>query len=280
MLAQPEVPDDIREPGTVPFPGGVLLVAPHMDDETLGCGALLTSFDWNGRMHVAFATDGALSPVETAASPSIELPGIRRREALAAMAVLGVEDSNVHFLDLPDGGLRSHTSRLATRLRELVDRTRPAFLLVPFRYDRHPDHLAINHVAVHLVREDRSRQLRLIEYFVYARWRLLPSGDVRRCLRPGRGVEIRPDAAAMRKRMALACYRSQTTLFYPWQKRPILTNELVNRVCAEPETFVVHGPASFERKVFARSRGWIPVAHRIEPVLKRGKDRVVEWLQR
>ena len=279
MLAPPEIGGDIRDNG-VPFPGGVLLVAPHMDDETLGCGALLTSFDWDGEMHVAFATDGARSPLETPrCSASTELPGIRRREAYAAMAVLGIEDGNVHFLDMPDGGLRWQMGRLGTRLRELVDRTRPAFLLVPFRYDRHPDHLAINHVAVNIVREDRARALRLVEYFVYAKWRLLPSGDVRQCLHRERIVQIEPDAAAMRKRMALACYRSQTTLFYPWQKRPILTNALVNRVCAEPETFVVHGPASFDRKVFARSRRWIPVAHRIEPVLKRGKDRVVEWLQ-
>jgi LmbE family N-acetylglucosaminyl deacetylase len=281
MLTLHEAAGRAADGEAIPFPGGVLLVAPHMDDETLGCGALLAGFRWAGSVHIAFATDGARSPQQGSDRDpaSVELPMIRRREALEAMAVLDIDEDHVHFLDLPDGELHGHTARLRDKLHELVERLCPAWLLVPFRYDRHPDHLAVNRVAAELVCEHATRRLSVVEYFVYSKWRLLSSGDVRTYLVSDRVVRIGPtEAMSAKKQQALACYRSQTTLFYPWQRRPILTSALRNRVCTEAEIFVVHAPASFERAVFARSRAWIPVAHRIEPVLKRGKDRLVEWL--
>ena len=150
MHASPEL-ELVRPParGDSPFPGCVLLIAPHMDDETLGCGALMASYEWANSLHVAFATDGARSPVSRArrAEPVRELPAIRRGEAFEALRILGVAEANVHFFDLPDGELRGAHALFRDRLLALTGRLRPTTVLVPFRYDRHPDHLAVNRVT-------------------------------------------------------------------------------------------------------------------------------------
>ena len=260
------------------FDGSLLVFAPHMDDESLGCGLLLAGHLAKERVHVVFVTDGSHSPAQATQSPdqARELVGVRMREARAATAVLGVPAANVQFMDLEDGTLQRRALELRAALVEQVRRVLPRFVFVPFRYDRHPDHLAINH-AVCGARRDGAIQADVVEYFVYSQWRLLSSGDVRDYLAAESLRRLDPGAAAAIKRRAIECHRSQTTRFYDWQTRPILTRALVDRVCAEPETFLMHDPSVQGSRVFARARTWIPIAHRAEPALKRWKDRLAGW---
>jgi LmbE family N-acetylglucosaminyl deacetylase len=72
---------------------------------------------------------------------------VRKNESVTALGLLGVPRENLRFLDLPEADLRSHTQELARLLREHLSVLRPDHVLVPFRYDRHPDHLAVNRVA-------------------------------------------------------------------------------------------------------------------------------------
>jgi hypothetical protein len=51
----------------------------------------------------------------------------------------------------------------------------------------------------------------------------------------------------------------------------------VERVCAEPEVYLLHDARRPGRQALARSRTWVPVAHRLEPWLKRCKDRLTGW---
>ena len=260
------------------FDGTMVVFAPHMDDESLGCGLLLASRPDKERLHVVFVTDGAHSPALATQSPdqAAELARLRMQEALAAAAALGVPAANVQFLGFEDGTLAGSGERLRTALIEQVRGLAPQFVFVPFRYDRHPDHLAI-HRAICSARREGAIQADVVEYFVYSQWRLLSSGDVRDYLAPESLRRLEPGPATAIKRRAIECHRSQTTCFYDWQTRPILTRELVDRVCAEPETFLLHDPALQGNRVFARARAWIPIAHRVEPALKRWKDRLTGW---
>jgi LmbE family N-acetylglucosaminyl deacetylase len=260
------------------FAGTTLVLAPHMDDESLGCGLLLASRPDKQRLHVGFATDGARSPArpgQTRAEAK-ELAALRRQEALAALGVLGVPEGNTAFLDFEDGTLRSRRSQLEGALASLIGRLQPAWVFVPFRYDRHPDHLALRAAASAACKRSAGNA-RLAEYFVYTQWRLLRSGDVRDYVSAEHLRCLQPDPLAMLKRRALECHRSQTTCCYSWQTRPILTRELLDRVCGEPEYFLLHDPAIEGRAVLARGRTWVPVAHRLEPLLKRWKDRLGGW---
>jgi len=260
------------------FDGAILVIAPHMDDESLGCGLLLASRPDKDRLHVVFATDGSHSPARAGQSPeeARDLARVRREEALAALAVLGVPTGNAGFLGFEDGTLERSGARLEAAIVEQARQRGAAFVFVPFRYDRHPDHLAINRAAW-AARHRGAIEAAVVEYFVYSQWRLLRSGDVREYLLPDllRRLDVGP--AMPLKRRALECHRSQTTRFFEWQTRPILTTELLDRVCAGPETFLVQDPAREGQPVLARGRAWVPFAHRAEPVLKRWKDRLAGW---
>ena len=116
-----------------------------MDDEVLACGGTIAQLSHRAQVHVVYATDGARSY-----SPSVpwldrtspELGTVRKTEAKAALQVLGVSSANLHFLDFPDGELERHAAAFERSFIELLRRLRPDYVLVPFRYDRHPDHRA------------------------------------------------------------------------------------------------------------------------------------------
>lgn len=257
------------------LPGRVVLAIPHMDDGVLACGGTLAQLTDPGRVHVVYASDGRASPEPLIASRdrvTHDLFEVRRAEAIAAMGRLGVAPQQLHFLALPDRQLRDHVPALRSQLAALLERVGAQRLLAPFRYDQNPDHLALHAAA----RSCGARSL--IEYFVYYRLRLLPGGDLRSYLRPELCREVDISAASQTKREALACFESQTTRFYAWQTRPNLTPELLDEVCATPEVFVCDAPPG--GRVFARGAARIRLLHRLEPTLKRPKDRALALLRR
>jgi LmbE family N-acetylglucosaminyl deacetylase len=255
------------------FRGRLLIVAPHMDDEVLACGGLVASLPDPGRVHVVYATDGMKSPAPVFPSKARvppDLGALRCRESVEAMAVLGVPAGNLRFLGLPEARLRRSLPQLSDAVLAVIDELQPDHVLVPFRFDRHPDHLAVNRVITRALLEGRLPGA-LAEYFVYHRWRLLPGRDLRAYVRPDRMVEVDMTPVAARKRAALECFRSQVTRYYPWQTRPILTPELLDDECRRPERFLRYDPALPGARVLTRARGWIRVAHRLEPALQRTK---------
>ena len=257
------------------LPGRVLLAIPHMDDGVLACGGMIAQLSDPSRVHVVYASDGRSSPepvVPWRDRVTDDLFEVRRAEAIAAMGRLGVPAEQLRFLELPDGRLRRHGAQLTAGLRTLLDRLRPERMLVPFRYDQNPDHLAVHAAA------RRCTPQSLVEYFVYYRLRFLPGGDLRDYLRPELRAEVDIGAVSSEKRAALDCFASQTTRFYPWQTRPSLTAALLDEVSAAPESFVCDVPAG--GNVFARGATRIRILHRLEPTLKRPKDRALALLRR
>jgi LmbE family N-acetylglucosaminyl deacetylase len=264
------------------FTGTVLIVAPHMDDEALACGGLLAQLPDPRRVHVVYATDGMRSPapvVPLRDAITDDLGRRRQQESIAAMDILGVPANHLHFLGLPEGRLASHESNLARLLAEQLRDIAPDVILAPFRFDRHPDHLAVNRTVTAAVRSGAVRAT-LYEYFVYHRWRLLPGRDLRRYVREDQIVRVGIGHVATRKRAALDCFETQTTRFYPWQTRPILQPELIDEECSGAECYVHYDPTVPGAAIFVRGAAWIRIAHRLEPLLQRWKYRVTSWSQR
>lgn len=118
----------------------LLVVAPHPDDEILGCGGTLALAGERGAdVHVLVVFDGA------AGDPERRFDGRdyverRRREARAGGALVGVE--HYHFWGLPEGHLASEAQidAGAARLARLVHELRPDLVLAPWEGDAHPDH--------------------------------------------------------------------------------------------------------------------------------------------
>lgn len=123
----------------------ITVIAPHPDDESLGCGGLIAALSADGRaVQVVFVTDGAGSHPNSAAWPAARLTGQRRREAQAALQCLGATAVPPVFLDLPDAGMpalddpagEAVVGRLAAALTTFA----PALVLLPWRRDPHCDH--------------------------------------------------------------------------------------------------------------------------------------------
>lgn len=257
----------------------LLVLAPHMDDETLGCGGTLYLHGRKADVHCLFATDGAGSPAPLLPWQGQLDPGLaarRREEACAAASKLGLPARNLYFLELPDGRLASRRRQLEAALAELIARLQPAFVFAPFRYDVHPDHVALNRAIRAVLRRLASPPV-LLEYFVYHRLRFVPGGDVLHAIAAERLLEVDTVPVAGAKRAALDCYLTQTTVGYPWQERPILTEDSLRQRCAAPEVFLPTDPEA------SLADGIGPDARRIQLATlamrwgKRPKDRVVAF---
>jgi len=262
--------------------GKIVIVAPHMDDEALACGGLIAKLPHKERVHVIYATDGMKSPAPIIPGHDKILPDLgktRIQESIEAMKLLGVSEHNLHFLCLPEAQLRKHLSSLRNLLRDTIRAIAPQQIFVPFRYDRHPDHLAVNHAIVSDFRQG-DMEAQLIEYFVYYRWRLMPKRDIRRYIRPQFLFKLEIEDMAGQKRRALDCFTSQTTIYYPWQTRPILTSILLDEECQHPELFLISNDSSAGAAVFSNSVLWIQLVHRLEPFLQRWKYRIGATLKR
>lgn len=260
--------------------GSGVIFAPHMDDGTLGCGGMLARLPHKKAWHVVYATDGMRSP-----EPDIpwrdpvppELGRIRQEEARSALSMLGIPAENVHFMGFPDGKLSRHKRELCQAMTEWIRAWRPDHVLVPFRYDRHPDHLVVNRVGTALVKTPKAG-FDLIEYFVYGKWRLLPERYVQNYIRPEllRKVDIKAVAAI--KRAALDAFKSQTTCFFDWQVRPTLSEALLDQACREPERFLPFAARFEGASIFARSALRIRVVHGLEPWLHKRRNQLsVLW---
>jgi LmbE family N-acetylglucosaminyl deacetylase len=259
------------------FQGTILIAVPHMDDEVLACGGTIALLPEKHRIHVVYATDGKASPAPVlpwrdAVTP--DLGELRVQESRAAMAYLGVPEENTEFLRLPEGKLRTKRQQLVSSLRHLISRIDPSHIVVPFRYDRHADHLALNHAVMTACRECDYKG-DLSEYFVYYRYRLLPAGDIRAYIDPQHLLAVNIEDVSSQKRAALNHFNSQTTRFYAWQTRPNLTAQLLDEVSRTPEVFLRYDASAPGTAVFDRYAGWIRIAHRLEPVLKKRKD----WIE-
>jgi LmbE family N-acetylglucosaminyl deacetylase len=223
----------------------LVVVAPHPDDDVLGCGGTLAAAAAIGLdITVVYVTDGSASHVGSAAYPPHRLRDLREREAKAALAVLGVA-ATPRFLRVPDGmvaGLRAdEAAAVVAALGEAIGRGGRTLVLGPWIRDHHADHLAV----AALVR--RACELHpaatLLEYAVWLEERGSESD------RPGQqeGGRLVLDVRryAGRRSAALAEHRSQLgTLITDAEQAFALPPGLIALAARPNERFVVRGSPS------------------------------------
>ena len=113
------------------------MVAPHCDDEVLGCGGLIAKYP--EQCEVVVMT------MPTAA---------RLREHEASRAVLGYETT--HLLSLPDGCLQESMVEMVTSLDRLVGIIQPEEMYLPYP-DLHQDHIATYEAGMRAARASMKK---------------------------------------------------------------------------------------------------------------------------
>jgi len=192
--------------------GRLLVLAPHPDDETLGCGATLArTLIGGGDVLVVMATDGRLAQVD--GDPDA-MAAIRRDELAAATELLGLPPEQVLKLNFPDRDLSSHERELADSLAAVVRSWEPSTVLVTAECDPNPDHRALGRAARRAMAGQAGA---LFEYMVWGwmkptRWLVGSLGFSNAgggASRMDRVATVRTEGVLPIKRAALSCHRSQ-----------------------------------------------------------------------
>lgn len=139
-------------------PKNILVLAPHPDDESLGCGGTLKLLTQAGmQVDVVFLTRGENGLDAPGQQPEIahtQLAARRETEARAACSILGIRD--VQFLNGIDGGL-SHQPHLAHTISSIVGNGGYQRIFAPWHGEAHPDHVATFRLLQRALAESLSR---------------------------------------------------------------------------------------------------------------------------
>lgn len=198
-----------------------LVIAPHPDDETLGCGATIARMRSLGTpVSVLIISDGGQSPRPDGMTVS-ELLAARRGEAEKALASLGVDASRTRMLDFPDGCVGSSPSALHEAVREAIAANQVSQVMVTSQRDRHPDHAAVAKATLDVI----TRHFPAVRLYEYAVWQRLPGltivvhfmhaaiGRQHGWLAMARPHLVATEGFLEHKRVAMAAYESQLPHF-------------------------------------------------------------------
>lgn len=144
--------------------GTILILAPHPDDEALGCGGLIARLCANGNHpHVVIITGGGGSHRGCCNTAEEEIVAARRSLTRQAMEALDFPVGNLHELDYPDGDIGGAHPEQELQLRKLIDSIRPKTVLVPHHGEGWPDHLAVRELGLKLT----PKEAEVYEYCVW-----------------------------------------------------------------------------------------------------------------
>ncbi|HEX8419253.1 MAG TPA: PIG-L deacetylase family protein [Sphingomonas sp.] len=136
-----------------------LILAPHPDDEVLGCGGTIARL-------VGLGADVVIGVVTRGTPPQFSADQVEqvREEAGEAHRCLGVAD--VRYLDLPAARLDTlPRAELNRAIADLIDAVRPDTLFLPFCGDLHFDHKLVFDAAMVAARpRGQGYPVRLLAY--------------------------------------------------------------------------------------------------------------------
>jgi LmbE family N-acetylglucosaminyl deacetylase len=208
----------------------LIVVAPHPDDETLGCGGLLA---WAARCdlsrHVIFLTDGERSHPDT----QRDMAAIRRGEAMLAASHLGLTPVHLSFMGLPDSGLPALNGEARRRalqwLRCLAAERSPCLIVVTAETDPHCDHRAACALTL-----EATRDLPGVQVMTYPIWSwLLPDEP-----QAVNGIQVDIRKHRYTKAAAIEAYASQQGRLALDADGFTLPEELLRHVHADTEVFL------------------------------------------
>jgi LmbE family N-acetylglucosaminyl deacetylase len=183
-----------------------LVLAPHADDETLGCGALIADAASRDTLAcVVILTDGVGSHRHDGPASRTRLIAARRCEAARAVRILaGRAAPPPVFLDWPDAQPFTAGSpafeRSRRRLAAICRQCRVDALAVTAHHEPHCDHEAAYALA-RAVAQTAMRTIKVFEYVVWAE--VSPSAGYLALRTPPMPLGLRSQA--------LAAHRSQLT---------------------------------------------------------------------
>ncbi|MEH6408219.1 MAG: bifunctional PIG-L family deacetylase/class I SAM-dependent methyltransferase [Leeuwenhoekiella sp.] len=150
--------------------GPSLIVAPHPDDESLGCGGMIKLLrDQNVPVLVVFMTSGSASH-HSKEFPQERLAQIREQEARNACEELGVANDAIFFLKQQDSQVpnidEEKVRELGNQILEIFKTNNLKTIFLPWRRDPHGDHIATFNIVARAI-ETSGLELQVVEYPIW-----------------------------------------------------------------------------------------------------------------
>lgn len=183
----------------------ILVIAPHADDEILGCGGTIARRASQGdQVYVAVMTNAHIGAPELFSAQSIETV---RKEAKLAHAKLGVKQT--FFEDFPAPQLEQYPQyKIANALSKIIRETRAQVLYLPHKGDLHLDHAAVYNaglVASRPLTGQTVREIYAYETLSETEWGH-PTPEM--SFIPNHFVELKEEHLEL-KLAAMCCFESQ-----------------------------------------------------------------------
>ena len=187
----------------------IMVLAPHPDDESLGCGGLIAqACALNRPPVVAILTDGTGSHPSSLRYPIARLRDLREQESRQAVKILGLPPERIHFLGFRDTAAPKSGPEFACAVNAMVRLMRIddcRVLCAPWLHEPHGDHEAAQIIARSAASMTGAR---LFSYLVWG-WTLLPDAILPDGQVAGWRLDISGQLAI--KRRGIAAHLSQCT---------------------------------------------------------------------
>jgi LmbE family N-acetylglucosaminyl deacetylase len=216
---------------TICGPGRTLILAPHPDDESLGCGGLIAELCRAGRAPlVAVLTDGTGSHPASAGTGASALLRLRESEAAEALRRLGLTAPDaLVFLRLRDTAAPHEGPAFDEAVSRLTTIAAACeTICAPWAHDPHCDHEAAHLMACAVTARTGMRHL------AYPVWGWMLPRDARLPERLVQGWRLDIARALPAKRSAIAAHRSQSGVLIDGCAGGFTLPDALLRACQRP----------------------------------------------
>lgn len=115
----------------------ILILAPHVDDETIGLGGTIIKYaDLGNKISLVYLTDGSGSTSYKSKEDTVKE---RMEEGYKVKESYGL--NNLYFLGEVDGALDSGDTEVTNRIVEILEKEKPDIIFSPFLIDGNTDHV-------------------------------------------------------------------------------------------------------------------------------------------
>ncbi|MFC6269862.1 PIG-L deacetylase family protein [Frigoriflavimonas asaccharolytica] len=219
--------------------GTTIIVAPHADDESLGCGGVISLLKKYGQeVYILLLSDGTLSHPNSLEYPAEKLRDLRENELINAAAILGISTENLIFCRFKDRSIPNNESQdflhAAQDISKVITAIKPQSIFVPWRRDPHPDHQA----AYQIIDSIEKYEAKVYEYPIW----LNEIGEEKDApnLEEVTPFRLNIESVLEKKMQAIAAHKSQTTnLITDDPNGFMLSKEMINSFNRPYELFYI-----------------------------------------
>lgn len=153
-----------RNRPNLPLSDNTVIIAPHPDDEVIGCAGLIQALVERGTPpYVIFLTSGEGAHRECCNVPEDDVAIARKRLLLEVSSILGLSQSYICIMNYPDGKIVAEQPE-TKQLDELLKSISPKVLIVPHRGEGWSDHVQAANIVKDMVAD------KAVDIYEYCVW--------------------------------------------------------------------------------------------------------------